>query len=95
MRTWFASIARVTLPGKRRTPAVTFKKNAFFTSGCGAIYFANPLNALPDSDLVKNYGKGEKAYRKAPFILTSCWMRTWFASIARVTLPGKRRTWSE
>lgn len=35
----------------------TFKKNAFFTSGCGAIYFANPLNALPDSDLVKSYGK--------------------------------------
>lgn len=35
----------------------TFKKNAFFTSGCGAIYFANPLNALPDSPLVKNYGK--------------------------------------
>ncbi|TNY22819.1 phenol 2-monooxygenase [Rhodotorula diobovata] len=35
----------------------TFKKNAFFTSGCGAIYFANALNALPDSDLVKNYHK--------------------------------------
>ncbi|GAA5903543.1 hypothetical protein JCM8208_003620 [Rhodotorula glutinis] len=35
----------------------TFKKNAFFTSGCGAIYFANPLNALPDSELVKNYPK--------------------------------------
>jgi hypothetical protein len=35
----------------------TFKKNAFFTSGCGAVYFANPLNALPDSDLVKNYPK--------------------------------------
>ncbi|GAA6062229.1 hypothetical protein JCM10212_000808 [Sporobolomyces blumeae] len=35
----------------------TFKKNAFFTSGCGAIYFQNVLNALPDSDLVKNYPK--------------------------------------
>ncbi|GAA5935296.1 hypothetical protein JCM1841_006699 [Sporobolomyces salmonicolor] len=35
----------------------TFKKNAFFTSGCGAIYFQNALNALPDSDLVKNYPK--------------------------------------
>ncbi|GAA6038259.1 hypothetical protein JCM8097_003909 [Rhodosporidiobolus ruineniae] len=35
----------------------TFKKNAFFTSGCGAVYFANPLNALPDSELVKNYSK--------------------------------------
>jgi len=27
------------------------------TSGCGAIYFQNVLNALPDSDLVKNYHK--------------------------------------
>lgn len=37
----------------------TFKKNAFFTSGCGAIYFANVFNALPDSDIVKKskYGK--------------------------------------
>lgn len=35
----------------------TFKKNAFFTSGCGAIYFQNVLNALPESDLVKNYHK--------------------------------------
>ncbi|GAA5973223.1 hypothetical protein JCM11641_006331 [Rhodosporidiobolus odoratus] len=35
----------------------TFKKNAFFTSGCGAVYNAGPLSALPDSDLVKNYPK--------------------------------------
>ncbi|KDE08848.1 hypothetical protein MVLG_00949 [Microbotryum lychnidis-dioicae p1A1 Lamole] len=35
----------------------TFKKNAFFTSGCGAIYSANILNALDDSDLVRNYPK--------------------------------------
>lgn len=36
-----------------------FKKNAFFTSGCGAVYFANPLNMLPDADLVSKskYGK--------------------------------------
>ena len=34
-----------------------FKKNAFFTSGCGAIYFANVLNALPDSDIVKSFPK--------------------------------------
>jgi hypothetical protein len=27
----------------------------------------------------------------APFILTSCWIRTWFASTIRVTLPGSRR----
>ncbi|KXS17858.1 phenol 2-monooxygenase [Gonapodya prolifera JEL478] len=35
----------------------TFKKNAFFTSGCGAIYFANVLNALPDAELVAKYPK--------------------------------------
>ncbi|SCZ92104.1 BZ3501_MvSof-1269-A2-R1_Chr2-1g04245 [Microbotryum saponariae] len=35
----------------------TFKKNAFFTSGCGAIYSANILNALDDSGLVRNYPK--------------------------------------
>ncbi|GJN93539.1 hypothetical protein Rhopal_006596-T1 [Rhodotorula paludigena] len=35
----------------------TFKKNAFFTSGCGAVYFANCLNALPESDLVQKYHK--------------------------------------
>lgn len=35
----------------------TFKKNAFFTSGCGAVYFANCLNALPESDLVQRYHK--------------------------------------
>lgn len=29
-----------------------FKKNAFFTSGCGAIYFQNALNALPDAEIV-------------------------------------------
>lgn len=36
-----------------------FKKNAFFTSGCGAVYFANAFNALPESDIVKSgkYGK--------------------------------------
>ncbi|KAJ3337329.1 hypothetical protein HDU93_001234 [Gonapodya sp. JEL0774] len=34
-----------------------FKKNSFFTSGCGAVYFANVLNALPDSTLVKGYPK--------------------------------------
>ena len=35
-----------------------FKKNAFFTSGCGAVYFSNAFNALPDSDIVKSkYGK--------------------------------------
>ncbi|KAK4050697.1 hypothetical protein OIV83_003423 [Microbotryomycetes sp. JL201] len=35
----------------------TFKKNAFFTSGCGAVYRGNVLNATPDSELVKNYPK--------------------------------------
>ncbi|KAJ7233893.1 phenol 2-monooxygenase [Mycena rebaudengoi] len=30
-----------------------FKQNAFFTSGCGAIYFANPLNALPGAPVLK------------------------------------------
>ncbi|SCV71893.1 BQ2448_4587 [Microbotryum intermedium] len=35
----------------------TFKKNAFFTSGCGAIYSANILNALDNSELVRNYPK--------------------------------------
>ncbi|KAJ7092090.1 phenol 2-monooxygenase [Mycena belliarum] len=30
-----------------------FKQNAFFTSGCGAIYSANELNALPDAALLK------------------------------------------
>lgn len=30
---------------------------AAVTSGCGAIYFQNVLNALPESDLVKNYHK--------------------------------------
>ncbi|ORY84725.1 phenol 2-monooxygenase [Leucosporidium creatinivorum] len=35
----------------------TFKSNAEFASGCGAIYTANILNATPDSDLVKNYPK--------------------------------------
>ncbi|SGZ32377.1 BQ5605_C040g11865 [Microbotryum silenes-dioicae] len=36
----------------------TFKKNAFFTSGCGAVYGSNSiLNALPDSPLVQNYAK--------------------------------------
>ncbi|KAF7376641.1 Phenol 2-monooxygenase [Mycena sanguinolenta] len=29
-----------------------FKQNAFFTSGCGAIYFANQLNALPGTRLL-------------------------------------------
>ncbi|MBW0513512.1 hypothetical protein O181_053227 [Austropuccinia psidii MF-1] len=28
------------------------KQNAFFTSGCGAIYHANVFNALPDSDVM-------------------------------------------
>jgi hypothetical protein len=37
----------------------TFKKNAFFTSGCGAIYFANPFNALPDSEIVKSSSRGK------------------------------------
>lgn len=32
-----------------------FLQNAFFTSGCGAVYRANILNALPDSDLAKAY----------------------------------------
>ncbi|SDA03041.1 BZ3500_MvSof-1268-A1-R1_Chr11-1g03273 [Microbotryum saponariae] len=36
----------------------TFKKHAFFTSGCGAVYGSNSiLNALPDSPLVQNYAK--------------------------------------
>ncbi|CAK5281204.1 unnamed protein product [Mycena citricolor] len=36
-----------------------FKQNAFFTSGCGAIYGANALNALPDAELVvrSRYGR--------------------------------------
>ncbi|KAJ7467058.1 phenol 2-monooxygenase [Mycena latifolia] len=29
-----------------------FKQNAFFTSGCGAIYFANALNALPGAPVL-------------------------------------------
>ncbi|KAJ7122061.1 phenol 2-monooxygenase [Mycena crocata] len=29
-----------------------FKQNAFFTSGCGAIYFANELNALPGAPIL-------------------------------------------
>ncbi|KAJ7782495.1 phenol 2-monooxygenase [Mycena maculata] len=29
-----------------------FKQNAFFTSGCGAIYFANELNALPGAGVL-------------------------------------------
>ncbi|KAJ7602434.1 phenol 2-monooxygenase [Roridomyces roridus] len=29
-----------------------FKQNAFFTSGCGAVYFGNELNALPGSPAV-------------------------------------------
>lgn len=32
-----------------------FRRIQFFTSGCGAVYFQNVLNALPDSDLVMNY----------------------------------------
>lgn len=36
----------------------TFKKNAFFTSGCGAIYFSNIFNALPDSDIVRSGSRG-------------------------------------
>lgn len=31
-----------------------FKKNAFFTSGCGAVYFANAFNALPEAEIVKS-----------------------------------------
>ncbi|KAM0748654.1 phenol 2-monooxygenase [Meredithblackwellia eburnea MCA 4105] len=34
-----------------------FKQNCLFTSGCGAIYTANILNALPDAELVKSYPK--------------------------------------
>ncbi|KAL8292681.1 hypothetical protein RQP46_001293 [Phenoliferia psychrophenolica] len=34
-----------------------FKSNAFFTSGCGAVYGANILNALPDAELVKSFAK--------------------------------------
>lgn len=35
-----------------------FKKNAFFTSGCGAVYFKNVFNALADADIIKTkYGK--------------------------------------
>lgn len=30
-----------------------FKKNAFFTSGCGAVYFANVFNALPEAEIMK------------------------------------------
>jgi hypothetical protein len=29
-----------------------FKQNTFFTSGCGVIYFANELNALPGAQLL-------------------------------------------
>jgi hypothetical protein len=29
-----------------------FKANAFFTSGCGAVYKPNALNALPDSPVL-------------------------------------------
>ncbi|KAM0747470.1 phenol 2-monooxygenase [Meredithblackwellia eburnea MCA 4105] len=35
----------------------TFKKNCLFTSGCGAFYSANVLNATDDSELVKGYQK--------------------------------------
>ncbi|KAL8290074.1 hypothetical protein RQP46_003013 [Phenoliferia psychrophenolica] len=34
-----------------------FKKNAMFTSGCGAFYAGNVLNATDDSELVKAYPK--------------------------------------
>ncbi|KAJ7213021.1 phenol 2-monooxygenase [Mycena pura] len=35
-----------------------FKQNAFFTSGCGAIYSANALNALPGTEVLKGpHGK--------------------------------------
>lgn len=34
-----------------------FKKNAMFTSGCGAYYAGNVLNATDDSELVKSYPK--------------------------------------
>jgi hypothetical protein len=37
-----------------------FKQNAFFTSGCGAIYFANALNALPGAGVLG--GKYKKAF---------------------------------
>ncbi|KAJ7502456.1 phenol 2-monooxygenase [Mycena galericulata] len=37
-----------------------FKQNAFFTSGCGAIYFANALNALPGARLLG--GKHGRAF---------------------------------
>ncbi|KAI5477274.1 phenol 2-monooxygenase [Pseudohyphozyma bogoriensis] len=36
----------------------TFKQNAFFTSGCGAVYNANILNVLPDSELAKTTKAG-------------------------------------
>ena len=37
----------------RRSPADSLTVQARFTSGCGAVYFANVLNALPDADIVK------------------------------------------
>ncbi|KAJ7680981.1 phenol 2-monooxygenase [Mycena polygramma] len=37
-----------------------FKQNAFFTSGCGAIYFANALNALPGAPALG--GKHSRAF---------------------------------
>ncbi|KAK7031527.1 phenol 2-monooxygenase [Favolaschia claudopus] len=37
-----------------------FKQNAFFTSGCGAIYFANELNALPGAKLLD--GRHRRAF---------------------------------
>lgn len=35
-----------------------FKKNAFFTSGCGAIYFGNELNAVSGGEVVKKSTHG-------------------------------------
>lgn len=35
-----------------------FKRNAFFTSGCGAVYFSNAFNALPESEIVKSGKRG-------------------------------------
>ncbi|TFL03010.1 phenol 2-monooxygenase [Pterulicium gracile] len=35
-----------------------FKKNAFFTSGCGAVYFENALNALPNGSVVSQSPHG-------------------------------------
>ena len=36
---------------------LTMFHSQFFTSGCGAVYFQNVLNALPESDLVKSFAK--------------------------------------